>query len=70
MLNTVPMNRRTTSPQKQMDATLWHCDQCNSFVSIHSALKVDDAFCPACGETSMEFCGSFASVLGIQFAET
>ena len=41
MLNMTPMNRRTTAPQKQMDATLWHCDQCNSFVSIHSALKVE-----------------------------
>ncbi len=38
MLNMGPMNRRTTARQKQMDATLWHCDQCNSFVSIHSAL--------------------------------
>ena len=70
MLKMAEMSRRPTPPQKQMDATLWHCDRCNSFVSIHSTLKVNDAFCPACGEAAMEFCGSFASVLGIQFAET
>lgn len=63
------MSRRATANQMQMDATLWRCNQCNSFVSIHSALKVDDAFCPACADASMEFCGTFASVLGIQFAD-
>jgi rubrerythrin len=69
MLNMGTVNRRTTAPKMQMDATLWRCNQCNSFVSIHSPLKVDDACCPACGDTSMEFCGAFASVLGIQFAD-
>ena len=69
MLNTRLMNRRTTLPQMQMDATLWRCDQCNSFVSIHSAQLVDEALCPACGDELLEFCGTVGSILGVQFAD-
>jgi hypothetical protein len=69
MLNMAIMNQRTTAPQMQVDATLWRCDQCNSFVSIHSAQYVDQAFCPTCGNVPLEFCGSFASILGIDFAD-
>jgi len=69
-MNMTLMNGQPKAPQEEMYATLWRCEQCNSFVSIHSALKVNDAFCPTCGEPSMEFCGSVASVLGIRFAET
>jgi rubrerythrin len=69
MLHMGIKSRRTNAQQMQMDATLWRCNHCNSLVSIHSSLKVDYAFCPACGDTSMEFCGAFASLLGIQFAD-
>jgi uncharacterized paraquat-inducible protein A len=69
MLNMRIMNRQTTAPHMQMDATLWRCGQCNSFISIHSAQFVDQALCPTCGNVPLEFCGSFGSILGIQFAD-
>lgn len=69
MLNMGNMSQRTTSRHTDMDATLWRCDQCNSFISIHSAQVVDEAFCPSCRDVPLEFCGAFGSVLGIQFAD-
>jgi uncharacterized paraquat-inducible protein A len=69
MLNMGIMNRQSAAPKMQMDATLWRCDQCNSFISIHSAQFVNEAFCPTCGDAPLEFCGSFGSILGIQFAD-
>ena len=30
---------------------------------------VEQALCRACGTTSLEFCGSFQSIVGLQFAD-
>lgn len=51
-----------------LQATLWRCGRCDSFVSIHSPRIVTEVLCPACG-ISMEFCGSFQSILGLQVAD-
>jgi len=67
MLNLDVSNRHTTLPQ--LGATLWHCDQCNAFISIHSAQRLDAAFCPACGGVRLEFCGKLTGMPGIQFGE-
>lgn len=49
-------------------ATLWRCGHCNSFISIHSAQPVEEALCPACGVALLDLCGTFDSILGLQFA--
>jgi len=53
----------------QLGTTLWHCDRCNAFISIHSAQLLDQAFCPACGEVLLEFCGRLSCMPGIPFAD-
>jgi len=50
-------------------ASLWRCEICNSFVSIHSPQVVEHALCPACRTASLEFCGSFESILGLWCAD-
>ena len=50
-------------------ATLWHCYQCNAFVSILSAKVVDEAFCPVCGDVALDFCGDCSGIAGVQFAD-
>jgi uncharacterized paraquat-inducible protein A len=67
MLHTDSTNSYTTLPQ--LGTTLWHCDRCNAFISIHSAKLLDQAFCPACGEVLLDFCGRLSSMPGIQFAD-
>jgi uncharacterized paraquat-inducible protein A len=67
MLNLDITNRYTTLPQ--LATTLWHCDRCNAFISIRSAQVLDEAFCPACGDVALQFCGSISGVPGIQFGD-
>jgi len=52
----------------ELKGTLWHCERCNSFVSIHSAQLLHEALCPICTR-QLEFCGTFDSILGWQFAD-
>jgi hypothetical protein len=47
----------------EMTSTLWHCQRCDSFVSIHSAKVIHETFCPMCFDTELEFCGTFESLL-------
>jgi len=49
--------------------TLWHCEKCESFISIHCTGVVNEAFCPTCGDVPLEFCGTFDSILGKQFVD-
>ena len=53
----------------EVRGTLWHCEKCDSFVSIHcvQALQGLQAFCPTCLDVPLEFCGTFDSILGRQF---
>jgi uncharacterized paraquat-inducible protein A len=67
MLNVGAMSDRATVPQ--LRATLWRCERCNSFISIHSVQILDEAWCPACGNLPLELCGTFNSILGLQFAD-
>ncbi len=54
------------SPPLQI--TLWRCERCNSFVSIHSLQLIDDPICPLCG-MPLEFCGMLSSIFGIPLAD-
>jgi hypothetical protein len=67
MLNVGITDERGAVPQ--LHATLWRCDRCNSFISIHSTHIVDEAFCPVCGDVPLELCGPFNSIPGLQFAD-
>ena len=58
-----------SAPVPQQHATLWYCDQCESFVSIHSVFIVDEASCPACGTGHLELRGTFDSILEPRFAD-
>jgi hypothetical protein len=52
----------------EFSGTLWHCDNCDSFVSIHRAKPVKEPLCPTCAKGLLDFCGAFDSVLGKDFA--
>jgi hypothetical protein len=53
----------------EVKGTLWHCEKCQSFVSIHSAQTLCEAVCPTCEDTPLEFCGNFDSILGRRFVD-
>ena len=67
MLNVASMGDSATV--RQLHGTLWHCDRCNSFISIHSMHIVDEAFCAVCVDVPLDLCGNFNSILGLQFAD-
>jgi hypothetical protein len=67
MFDTEITNSCASVPQQR--ATLWRCDRCNSFVSIHSVFVLDEALCPACGFVQLELCGTFDNTLGLAFAD-
>jgi ABC-type ATPase with predicted acetyltransferase domain len=47
----------------ELVSTLWQCQQCGSFVSIHSPIPVLNPECPACAMNLLNFCGTFDSIL-------
>jgi len=67
MYNLVTRESPTNRPQ--LNGTLWHCARCNSFVTVHSVKRVDEALCPVCADAELEFCGNFDSILGGRFAD-
>jgi len=66
MLGGQMSGRLASTPQEQICTTLWHCNQCNAVVSIITSQVVDEAFCPACGDASLEFCGTIAGIAWAQ----
>jgi len=54
-------------PLPEPGATLWHCDICDTFVSIRSTKPVQEVLCPVCGDLNLEFRGSFSKLPGVQF---
>lgn len=67
MLNLDIAKKYTDLPD--LGITLWHCQRCDAFISIHSAQALDDAFCPACTTVLLEFCGRINGIPGIQFGD-
>jgi len=51
------------APAAQQNATLWRCEHCSSFVSIHSGFVVSEAWCPVCDTGQLELCGTFDSLV-------
>jgi hypothetical protein len=54
-------NRPTPTPE--LKGTLWHCEKCGSFLSIHSKRVVKELSCPIC-LNELEFCVAFDSGFG------
>lgn len=67
MPNVEITTRRAVSPPST--ATIWHCRECDAFVSIRSAQVLDEAFCPACVDVALEFCGKPGTVPELRFAD-
>jgi len=59
------MNYALCIPVKppELRSTLWSCDRCASFITVHSAAELIDVWCPVCDSQKMTPCGSFADVL-------
>jgi len=53
----------------QLYTTLWHCGQCNAFITIRSVQLLEEAPCPVCEEGGLEFCGRLSSMPCIQFGD-
>lgn len=53
----------------ELEATLWRCERCGSFIAIHSRQEVVLPICPMCVDTAIEFCGPLPSILGFQVAD-
>jgi hypothetical protein len=52
------------TPKPDLTGTLWHCEKCDCFVSIHSAHLVEEPQCPVCVNEVLEFCMAFDSSFG------
>jgi hypothetical protein len=52
-----------------LNGTLWLCDQCGSFISIHSSRVLGELPRPVCGDEMLEFCVAFDSGLGHVFGD-
>jgi len=50
-------------------ATLWYCKVCDAVISIRSGYVVEEAFCPACIEMPLEFCGNFNRIPGLPMGD-
>jgi uncharacterized paraquat-inducible protein A len=53
----------------QLRGTLWHCTQCDSFVTIHCANRVETALCPICVDSELEQCGTPGTIRTPDFAD-
>jgi rubrerythrin len=45
-------------------SSLWKCEVCETFVSIHSTKLVLQAMCPTCAGGQLKFCGTFDNIMG------
>jgi hypothetical protein len=67
MLDLDTTNHYSTLPQ--IRTTLWHCGQCDAFLSIRSVHLLEGAPCPICGDVVLEFCGKLSSMPWVQFGD-
>lgn len=57
----------TTSPN--LRGTLWICETCGSFISLHSSRVVHELDCPLCGAEMLESFVAFDCDLGQVFGD-
>jgi len=56
----------TVTPFPGADTTLWLCKRCNALISIQSHYSGAEAYCPACFQMPLEFCGTFNGISAIR----
>lgn len=49
--------------------SLWKCEACETFVSIHSKEVITQVNCPLCAGKQLTFCGSLEQILGTGCAQ-
>lgn len=47
----------------ELRSSLWTCDRCATFVTVHSLAELMVVWCPVCESEKMRPCGTFADVL-------
>jgi rubrerythrin len=62
------VSERAPRVSDNLTTSLWRCDVCATFVSIHSPQIIASVTCPTCMTGRLSFCGSFEQILGL--AET
>jgi hypothetical protein len=60
---------RNPAARPQGRDTLWRCENCNSFIAIHSEMMVDEALCPACTNVLLKYYGPCDGVFLHPFAD-
>ena len=50
-------------PKPPLHGTLWHCEKCDSLISIYSANIAHELACPVC-LNELEFCATFDGAFG------
>jgi hypothetical protein len=58
-----------SSPWGDTSNSLWKCEVCETFVSIHSRQVVTEVNCPLCAGRQLTFCGSLEQILGAGTAQ-
>ncbi len=53
----------------EFTSSLWRCDFCDTFVSIHSTKVISTANCPTCSTGILKYCGNFDQILGSASAD-
>jgi hypothetical protein len=53
----------------RLQATLWRCEKCESFIAIHSQYPVTQPVCPVCLDPNVEFCGPLPAIFELEFAD-
>ena len=53
----------------ELEATLWHCERCSSFIAIHTRSQVVLPICPICVDSTIEFYGPLPQILRLQVAD-
>lgn len=53
----------------ELQATLWRCERCNSFIAIHSLQPVVLPTCPLCVDSVIEYYGTLPPILGAHVAD-
>ncbi len=59
----IRVSEETEAPG-EFTSSLWRCDHCDTFVSIHSTRTISRAVCPTCTTGSLNYCGNFDQILG------
>jgi hypothetical protein len=68
-MSNINTNLRFSVVRPQMYGTFWHCENCNSFITIHSEKILDQALCPNCTDVLLELVESATTPWGQPFAD-